>query len=409
MRGLQASREMSARLSVAARKLRFSTSSRSGLYQAVGLRPRLVDRIFTAVVVVITILCLVVPNGLAIAYFGFLASDQYQSEARFTVRSSTPALGRDQLAKVTGMPAAKIVQDTQIVINLISSHEILEMLRGKIDLRSIFGGTSIDWWARLPEKATTEEVLAYWEDMVSTSINPSSGIVTLRVRAFKPEDSVNVVRAVLAASETVVNQVNDRIWKDVSSTAQENFDSAKDQLAKTRDALALARNQNGVLSVEGSSSIISNLITTTESEKLKLQLRYNSQSSKIENSAPQMRVLQREIESKEQQLKELNARLAGQGTVGRSLADVSEDLSQLQMAQTLAEQRFASSVKTLEQVKFVSQQQLLYLDSFLPPQLPDEATYPKRMLWISLTLVASFLVWGVALGLLHFARKQLFN
>ena len=407
-RSLEISQEISTRLSIAARKLRFSTSSRSSLYQAVGLRPRLADRIFRGINIVVTLLYLVLPNLVAVAYYGYFAADQYESEIRFTVRSSTPALGSDQLAKVTGIPAAKIVQDTQIVVNFMKSHEMLDVLRKKVNLGEIYGRDSIDWWARLPSEPTAEETLEYWEEMISTSVNPSSGIVTVRLRAFDPQDAALLLREVLNASEIVVNQVNDRIWKDVSGTAQVNFDSAKHQLKMTREALAKARNKAGVLSVEGSNLIISNLISTIEAERLRLQQRFDSQAAVVSLNAPQLKVLRRDIESKEKQIAELNARLAGQGKSEPNLADVSQDLSQLQLAQELAEQQFSASVRTIEQVQFVSQQQLLYLDSFLSPRVAEEATYPKRLLWISITFILSLFLWGIILGLLTLARKQLF-
>ncbi len=405
--GLEASRSISARLSVAARKLRFSTSSRSGLYQAVGLRPRLIDRAFSAATIFFTLIYVILPISMAVGYYGFLASDQFQSESRFTVRSSTPALGKDQVAKVTGIPAAKIAQDTQIVVNFIKSHEMIDVLKKRIDLKTVFGDPSIDWWARLPDDASAEELLEYWEGMVTTSISPTSGIVTVKVRAFRPEDAAMLVTEILKASEVVVNQVNDRIWKDVTRTAEENLENAKIQLQKARDTFAKSRNDSGVLTIEASSQIISNLLNTAETERLKLQQRYDSQIAVVSKDAPQMRILRREIESKDQQIAELNSRLAGQSASSPNLADVSQDFSQLQLAQSLAEQQFASSVKTVEQVQFVSRQQLLYLDSFMAPRVPDDAEYPRRALWIAVTFAVSLLMWSSAMGLLHLARNQL--
>lgn len=405
--GLEASRKISERLATSARKLRFSTSSRSALYKAAGLRPRLTDRLFNAAVVALTLFTFVLPNLVSTVYYGYFASDQYESETRFTIRSSTPALGKDQLAKVTGIPAAKIVQDTQIVLNFIKSREMLDVLQERnINLKKIFGSETSDAWARLPADATAEELRKYWDSMVTTTVSPSSGIVGLRVRAFTPQDAAMLVREIVKASEVVVNQVNDRIWKDVITTAEANLDNAKEQLAKARETVAAARNREGVLDVDSSSKIISTLITTIETERLKLQQQYDAQIAVVSASSPQMRVLQREIDSKERQIAELNGQLAGSGK-DRNLADVSQDLSQLELAQTLAEQQFASSVRTMEQVRFISRQQLLYLDSFLTPRIPDEALYPRRGLWIGVTLLASLVIWAIALSLLYLARSRL--
>lgn len=404
---LEASRKVSERLASSARKLRLSTSSRSRLYKVVGLRPRLTDRLFTAAVVLVTLFGLVLPNTLSLLYYGYFASDQYESETRFTVRSSTPALGKDQLAKVTGMPAAKIAQDTQIVLNFIKSREILDILRDRsIDLKRIFGNDAIDYWSRLPDDATSEELREYWDSMVTTTVSPSSGIVAVSVRAFTPEDAASLVEEIVKASEIVVNQVNDRIWKDVIATAEANLENAKLQLGNARKTVAEARNREGVLSVDGSSEIISTLIVTIETERLKLQQQYDSQVSIVSPDSPQMRVLQREIQSKEQQIADLKGQLAGTGKE-RNLADVSLDLSQLELAQSLAEQQFSSSVRTAEQVRFISRQQLLYLDSFLTPRIPDEALYPRRALWIGVILLVSLLSWGTLMSLLYLVRSRL--
>lgn len=405
--GLAVSEHMATSLSATAHKLRFSTSNRSALYKAVGLRPRLSERLFTAAFVLVTLFYLIVPNALSVFYFGYLASDQYQTEARFTVRSSTPAIGKDQMAKVTGIPQAKIVQDTQMVTNFIESRDMLELLEEEVGLRIIYSDPNIDIWARLPEDATIEDRLEYWENLVSTSINPKSGIVTVTVRAFTPETSYRILDKVITASETMVNKVNDRMWSDITATTRTNLDAATAQLREAREKLQTARNRSGVLSVEGSSQILSNLISTVEGERLKLQQRYDSQLVSVSKDAPQMRVLLRDIRSKEEQVSQLRAQLAGETAANGNLADVSLDFSQLQLAESLAVQQFASSVKAFEQVQFTSRQQLLYLDTFLKPRLPEAAEYPKRMLWIIGIIVASLFLWGATLGLLSLLRSHI--
>lgn len=92
--GLEASRKVSERLASSARKLRFSTSSRSALYKAVGLRPRLTDRLFTVVVVALTLFVFVLPNLVSLAYYGYFASDQYESETRSPFAPRRPRSAR---------------------------------------------------------------------------------------------------------------------------------------------------------------------------------------------------------------------------------------------------------------------------------------------------------------------------
>lgn len=400
------SRSVATNLSVTARKLRFSTSRRSQLFKAVGLRPRPMQQIIGRAILASTVLLLVVPNIASIYYFTVMASDQYQSETRFTVRSSTPALGGNQLTKVTGLPAAQIVQDTLIVTNFIKSKDMVAALEGKVDFHKVYGNQSIDRIARLKQDASSEKLLDYWEDMVSVKIDANSGIVTVRARAFSAADAQKVLLEVVAAAEGVVNDVNNRIWRDVIATAQTNLDNAKDQLQKARDRLLTARNQTGVLSVEGSSAVLTNLISSVQKQRIDLQQRYDALLGSVSPNAPQMRVLKREIDSQQSQLDQLNSQIAGQNKSEQNLADVSVDMSQRELEQSLAEQQFATSMKTLEQVRFVSKQQLLYLDTFLAPDLPDEAEYPQRLLWIGAVFGATLLIWGAAFAVLTNIRNR---
>ena len=403
----QHSRNVAANLSVTARKLRFSTSRRSQLFKAVGLRPRPMQQIIGKAILASTFLLLVAPNVASIYYFIFVASDQYQSETRFTVRSSTPALGKNQLTKVTGLPSTQIVQDTLIVTNFIKSKDMVTALKSKVDLQKIYGSIAVDPIARLKSDASSEKQVDYWNEMISVSVDANSGIVTVKARAFSAAEAQKVLQEVVAASEVVVNDVNNRIWRDVIVTAQTNMDNAKNQLQNTRQQLLSARNQTGVLSVEGSSTIITNLISAVQTDRIGLQQKYDALLGAVSADAPQMRVLKREIDSKQKQLDQLNSQIAGQDTSKQNLADVSVDMSQRELEQNLAEQQFATSMKTLEQVQFVSKQQLLYLDTFLAPNLPDDAEYPKRALWIGGILAATLLIWGAVVGTLTNIRSRL--
>jgi len=394
-------------LSATARKLRFSTSNRSSLYKAVGLRPRLLDRLFRMALIANTILLLAIPNIFAIIYYGFVAADQYQSEARFVVRTSTPAIGKDQLGKATGIPSAKIIQDTQIVTNFIHSRAILETLERNINLRSRFTHEKADYLARLGADVTYEEFQDYWDRMVRTSISPSSGIITVTVRAFTAEDARDIVTAVVAASEHTINELSDRIWKDVNVTAKTNLDRSTAALRDVRERVAARQKQSGVLTVEGSSAILATLITTLQKEKIELEQSYAVKLESVSKDSPHMRILAREIENKQLQIDDLNRQIAGQSQGSEStLADISAELSGLQFEEQLAEQQFAASVQTLEQVQFISKQKLMYLDSFLSPSLPDEALYPRRSLWIVVVALGSIFAWASSIGILALLKSR---
>lgn len=355
----------------------------------------------------VTVSFLLLPNIFSVLYYGLIASDQYQSEARFVVRTSSPAIGKDQLGKITGLPSAKIVQDTQIVTNFIHSRAILEILEKQIGVRAKFMREDTDFLARLKSDATYEEFLDYWDSMVKTSVSPSSGIITVTARAFSGNDSRAVLTAVIAASERTINQLSDRIWKDVVATSTTNLDRASAKLQEVRERMARQQNKTGVLTIEGASAMLSNLMTSLQKEKIELEQSYAVKLENVSKEAPQMRVLAREIQSKQAQIDDLQRQIAGPTQASeQNLANVSTELSGLQFELQLAEQQFAASVRSFEQVQFISKQQLMYLDSFLEPSLPDEALYPRRAFWILIVGIASVFAWGLCMGALVLTRNK---
>ena len=105
---------------------------------------------------------------LAGIYFGLVASDQYVSEAKFTVSSGAiPKM--DNLGSVTGLPPILIVQDTQVVTSYIQSRAMVEQLEHTVGLRDAYGSKSIDWWARFRKDEPIEKFTDYWEKMWQSS------------------------------------------------------------------------------------------------------------------------------------------------------------------------------------------------------------------------------------------------
>jgi capsular polysaccharide transport system permease protein len=407
MSALDRNKQATTALAVVARKLRLTTSQRGKLYASVGLRPRGIDKLMKALFIAAFALFFALPNIASGLYYGLLASDQFMSETRFTVRTSEPMQAADQFGDMSGIPSAKIVQDTQIVANYIISRTMLERLEREADFIGRYSSDQADWLARLPEGETIEERLEYWESMVDVGISPSSGIITVQVRAFSAEDARAIVQEVVAASEALINDLNDRIWNDATASARAQVERATASLSQARQAFETARNESGILAVEETSTSLSALLTQLMGEKIELEGRMNAVSDNVSRDAPQMRVLAREIEAKDQQIAQLRSQIASTNGGGTTLADTSTVFSQLTLEQTIAEQQLTASITALEQLQYLSQQQLMYLDPFLAPTLPDGAEYPRRAFWSMIIFVVSLLTFGIVAGILSIVRTRL--
>lgn len=404
-------RRAASALSGSARTLRFSSGNRRAIYGAVGLRPRLRDRVFALLGVLVFLVFGVLPAAAAIAYYGFYASDIYESETRFTVRTSAPVMpDREGSMSSIAIPSAKIVQDTQIVTNNVHSRSMIETLDERFDLRGIYSRDEIDRLARLPDDASQEDLEEYWGDMASSDISLPGGIVTLKVRAFSAEEAEALTGEMLEISEALINDLNDRIWRDVSASAESGLEAAAAQLASTRIARRNEQNAQGVLDTDQEAEGVLELLNTVRGELLELESRYKVRSESMRDDTPQQRVLAREIDVKREQVSALQAQIAGASGADEgsdpTLADVAESSNRLEFEQQLAEANFADAVKLAERLRLLSSQQLMYLDPFLAPTLPQEAQYPRRILMSAFGVLGSVVSFLIAFALLQTLRRR---
>ena len=404
---LQRNQAAASALSVVARQLRFAKSRRSKLFEAAGLRPRPIDSTFRILFIALVTLVLVVPCAVTVLYFGVFASDQFESETRFTVRTSEPTRPKDTVAEVSGIPSALLAQDTQIIANYLVSRGMLDRLESQFDFARIFGRDDIDWYARLPADARTEEKLDYWDHMASAWISPNSGIVTIKVRAFTAAEAHDLTQAIVVASEELVNQMNDRIWQDVTGSAREEVTEATARLSHMRSQIETARNQAGILTVDSASTSLSALLTQLEGELIALESDYRSNQDMISDQAPQMRVMASQIAAKKQQIERLRSQVASTDSAESNLANRSTEFAQLELEQKLAENRLAASITAFEKLQYMSQQKLLYLDPFLKPTVAEEARYPRRLVWTSIIVASSLLLFASLEAVLSVVRTRL--
>lgn len=402
------SQKLASALSSYARALTFENRSRRNLYRLAGLSPRTRDRVFSYLIMLLIGLTFVLPMAGSICYYTFLASPGYASEVRFIVRSSTPFLSRDRYSSDTIEPKEKIVQDTAILLNYLESPAIIQDMQRQVDLQNLYGRSDIDFFSRLRVDATQEEMLEYWKRHASVSVNTKSGIVELEVTAYTPNEANEMVKLVLHLAEAQVNKLSSGMWDDLRSATQEDVERATKEVADLRGKIQETQNQTGVFDIDLSAKRIEDVLTTIEASIADLKSRRLALSKSVGKNAPQMADLDRRIAAQEEQARQLRAQSAGQTTEGDgNLAQYSAMFDKLKLDLSMAEGRLKSAITDLEKVKLVSSLQLVYVDNFTEPTVPDTNKYPRVALSLFLTLLACLAVCGAACGAVILTRQKL--
>lgn len=342
------------------------------------------------------LLMVIAPFLAALVYFAFIASDQYTAEARFAVRSMADDGSEEKLD--TGIMNMKSTpQDAYVVASFIHSSEMLKRLDGKIDYRAIFQHPEADFLARFDPSDSAEVFLKYWVKHVSVYIDGPSGIVTLKVQTFTPEDSVNLAKAILDESEKLVNELTVRAREDMMSSFRKEVERTDQIYQEALGKLKKFQQDSGLLSPTEQARQKGLLLTGLLASKLELESQLSVIREAKKTDSPRYRQLVLAQKSLAQQIDDIGGQLTG--NTDASLAKVITDFSAVETDRLVAEKLYEGARRNYDQALAATMRKALYLTIFVHPALPEDALYPRRLLspififlgflvaWSTLTLV----------------------
>jgi capsular polysaccharide transport system permease protein len=329
--------------------------------------------------------CLV-PAAAVVGYLGFVMSDQYTTETQFAAMGGA-SVAADPISRLTGMSGFQDVQNALIVINYIQSPAIVTELEHSVALRELFSRHDIDWLSRFRADGSFEKLVKYWHHQIKIHAESPSGIVTIKVSAFSPEDALTIANAVATASENMVNAMSMRAIRDATAEAESELERAQRRLQEVRVALLNLRTAQATLDPHRSADGLGKLIGELRLERARLEDDASSaKRSKIEESAPQMQLLRAKIEVISDQIADLERQITStpDATSGATMSDKMTSFDQLETNHKIAEKQYTGALQTFERARLNAESKRVYLATFAPPLLPHDVAWPEYRLLLTL-------------------------
>lgn len=344
----------------------------------------------------------VLPVLAAILYFGFLASNQYVSDLQFAVRGTVERLpGAETLGfgGLATLAALNSSQEAYAVADYVQSRSMVDDLARSMDLREFYGNDSVDFWSRLDPDAPAEALLAKWRRMVDVSVEAISGIVTVRVRAFTPEDAMRINQAVRERSETLVNDMVLRLRSDMVERAEREVSLARERLDGARARLSRFQNTQATLDpMEGALSL-NQTITTLRRDLLAVQVELEGSIRATGAGSPTSRLLSVRQKGLAEEIVKLEAMLTGGAGGDRTAAGDLVTFDRLKIERMLAEQQVVLAERVLEQARSERDRRHIYIETIEGPTLPGTSLFPQRGYMILMVTLSALMIWSVlALG-----------
>jgi capsular polysaccharide transport system permease protein len=356
-------------------------------------------RLAASPILVSFILCVLTPAAAGFVYFFVVASDQYTAEARFAVRAADdnsekkPSVG-NLLSPLLSSAGSFAHQDAEIVASYIRSRAIIDDLEGVIDVRAIFSRPEADFWERLPDNASAEVLRDHWSRKVSAYLEHVSGIVNVKVRAFRREDALALTKAILEVSERLVNSISLRARADAMRRAEEEVRRADGSMRLALADLASFRDTVGIIDPVKSADLVGKILLQLMLDKIKIETELFIVQRVSSVDAPGTASLRARLESVDGQIARTRAELTGENPQARNLASALARFEELEVKRQFAESVYAFARDGLDRARIAAERQTIYVTVFVPPALPQEVAYPLRLTFSLLIALGFAVTWG---------------
>lgn len=348
------------------------------------------------------------PSIVSAIYYFFIASNLYASEARFIVRtpSRMQSIGLSSLLQGTGISRAQ--DDVFSVQDFVMSRDALLKLQEKIDLRKIFGRPEADLMARYPnvlDHSSVEDFFRYYKRRVTVTYDTTTGISTILVKAFRPEDAQMIANELLKESEMLVNRLNVRAHENAVRDADTDVHLAEDRVAQAQHDVLEYRTRESLLDPNKSSGALFDTLSKMQAELTAERTRI-AELERTSPDSPIRSTLEANMTVLEAQIDSQRAKLAGGGN---SMAPKISEYDRLMLRQDFASRELASALASLEAARAEARRQNIYLDRVVEPNSPDKAEFPKRIRTVLTIFLCCFMAYSIVRLLISGVREHTQN
>ena len=330
-----------------------------------------------------------VPTIAASSYFGLLAPDRYVAEAKFIVRKPA-SISSTALTPISPEQTLQSGdEDAYAVRDFMLSRDGMQALLDHGDLRSAIGRSGPDPLWSFPgwlNGNTEEQLFRYYLNLVTVMHESTTGVTTLRVQAFEPNDALRLATSLTNSGEALLNRLQARAREDAVRVATAEVERTRDLATAAQAVLTAFRTREALVDPTLLAQTVLSTITT-------LSLRVVEASAQLDllqhasAGSPQIPPLRSRVAALQAQIDRERATLAG---TDRSFAPKIAEYERLLLLRDFAVRNFINSLSALETARLDALRQRVYLERVVEPRAADQAAYPYRVLSV-------LIVFGIGL------------
>ncbi|WNZ53944.1 hypothetical protein QT397_00815 (plasmid) [Microbulbifer sp. MKSA007] len=303
-------------------------------------------------------------------------------------------------------------------MDYLEGREVVERLSLDLNIIDHFANNNIDFIYRLDTQLPVEELVSYWQSMISTSFDNTSSIIEVEVQAFTPEMTEKIATQVLAYGSELVNTLSQNARRDAVKFAEEEVRRAELRLKIIRMRMKEFRSAESSIDPTKNAEVQIELIAGLEKQLLDTRSRLATLVGTIDESSPTIRQLRKQEDVLIKQILRKRDEISGkepvhleqtEGNTDRlsSLSSLLANYEELVVEQEFAQQAYTAALAGLERSRAEADRQQRYLAVFNPPSKPEEAIYPRRLINTLILFLGLLAVWALCTVITYSIRDHL--
>jgi capsular polysaccharide transport system permease protein len=328
------------------------------------------------------------------------AEDQYASYMGFTVRTESGPAASELLGGLTSLvgTTSSTGSDTDILYKFIQSHDLVQRIDDKLDLRAMWSKSENDPIFSYTGNASLEDLLTEWERKVRVYYN--EGMIDLRVVAFQPKDAQAITQAIYDEGTVLVNELNNVAREDALRYARHDLDEALERLREARQAMTEFRNRHQLVDPTANVAGQVGVVSTLEAQLAEQLVALGLLKANAQANDPRIEQTQLRIDVIREQIADERQKFGSETATGEALSTVVGQFESLTVDREFAEQTYIAALAAYDAARAEAARQTRYLAAYVKPTLAQDSEFPKRPKLLSIMGGFLLLIWVV--GVLTF-------
>jgi capsular polysaccharide transport system permease protein len=347
-----------------------------------------------------------VPTLLGALYYYGIAADRYVTEFRYSVRGGAMMQDGGGGGGVLGGGGALIFAgDSFVLEDYLASAQALLDVETHAPVRDWLGRDGGDPIRGYRPDLPLEDLVEYWIAAIDPRFDAVTGITTVSVTMFTPEDARRVGAALVEELTRIVDSLSRQARTQMLDYVNAEFESAAADLQAAREAIEAFRRTNRMISPDEEVTIGSSIMATLNNQLTERTVELRALRERAPNS-PRIPALEGEIASLQAQLAQELEQRGGSGERGPALPAQLTSFDELQNAYAIARDTYVSTLRLKQEAEAAATLGQAELVVFVPPRRADVSTAPRRAVETLKLFGVAFAIWLILRIFLASLRTQ---